>query len=539
MSGRVVLVVASVLVLAASARAQHGTAPTRMDCARMPCAEVLPGALRFEREPPPGTTSRGPDGATDVGYAVGYAADGSRVGWVALSNELVDVPAYSGKPVVVLFGLDESAAITGARVIHHAEPILLAGIPEAQLTGFVAWYVGHRADESISVGQATRRGGAVAVTREVDGEPQPQVFAAVDVISGATVTALAANRTILDAAPRRPRGRNSRSRGPRCVGVSSRTGRRGLGHAWRLKASSVDSPSHKKTWACRRARSPSSISGSRSPTRPRSAADSWRRATTITSSPSSSLASTCSWCSGAAPTPSRARPSCAAESSIGSASSRASKRCSSATPTTRTSVASPRLTPRASAKARSSSRAVARSIRGAPSTSSFSAVTTTRAAPSPASSAPSRHPPAPRERLLRREPTRGAHDLGGGLASPLRRRDRARSLALPRDGGVRPASLDLHERQGARGAAPHEHGGELRLRRRLPRRAALGHADAHARRGGRAGRRSDPLPRRAAALRVVDLHRDRLDRLGPRRLLRLGLPLRRDERADPESSPIS
>lgn len=201
MSGRVVLIVASVLVLAASARAQHGTAPTRMDCARMPCAEVLPGAVRFEREPPSGAANR-PEGSTDVGYAVGYAVDGSRVGWVALSNELVDVPAYSGKPVVVLFGLDESATITGARVVHHAEPILLAGIPETQLTGFVAWYVGHRADESISVGQATRRGGAVTVTREVDGEAQPQVFAAVDVISGATVTALAANRTILDAARR-------------------------------------------------------------------------------------------------------------------------------------------------------------------------------------------------------------------------------------------------------------------------------------------------------------------------------------------------
>lgn len=166
------------------AAAQFGAAPTRVDCATMDCAGVLPGAARFVRE-------------GEHRFETGFAADGSRVGWVALSSELVDVPAYSGRPVVVLFGLDESATIVGARIAHHSEPILLAGIPESQLTAFVEWYVGHNATERISVGGAVRRGSNVRVERT---QGAPQTLSAVDVISGATVTALAANRTIMEAA---------------------------------------------------------------------------------------------------------------------------------------------------------------------------------------------------------------------------------------------------------------------------------------------------------------------------------------------------
>lgn len=172
---------------AASAHAQHGPAPQRLDCATMRCAEVLPGAVRFARE-------------GDDRFETGYAGDGARVGWVAMSSELVDVPAYSGRPVIVLLGLDEAAVITGSEVLHHSEPILLAGIPESQLTRFVGWYRGHRADERVSVGGAQREGGTVRVQRRADGVTSEQRFEAVDVISGATVTALAANRTVLETA---------------------------------------------------------------------------------------------------------------------------------------------------------------------------------------------------------------------------------------------------------------------------------------------------------------------------------------------------
>lgn len=174
-----------------SARAQYGPAPARLDCAAMPCSEVLPGAVRFER-------------AAGQLFDTGYGADGAAAGWVGLSVELVDVVAYSGHPVIVLFGLAPDGTITGTHLVHHSEPILLAGIPESELAAFVAFYRGHRADERITVGSAVREDGLVTITRahgEDGDEPaEPLRFAAVDAISGATVTALAANRTVLDAA---------------------------------------------------------------------------------------------------------------------------------------------------------------------------------------------------------------------------------------------------------------------------------------------------------------------------------------------------
>jgi NosR/NirI family nitrous oxide reductase transcriptional regulator len=181
------------LVLVASsgasrARAQYGSAPESLDCRTMPCADVVPGAVRFERQ----------DGHA---FATAFAADGSRVGWVGLSSDLVDVVAYSGHPVVVLVGLDPDGRIAGTRLVHHAEPILLSGIPESELVAFIAYYPGHLASERITVGAAAREGPVARIERTsaATGDDTLTV-AAVDVISGATVTALAVNRTVLDSA---------------------------------------------------------------------------------------------------------------------------------------------------------------------------------------------------------------------------------------------------------------------------------------------------------------------------------------------------
>jgi NosR/NirI family nitrous oxide reductase transcriptional regulator len=141
----------------------------RLDCKRMPCASVLPGAVSLVPHP---------KGALDEGFD----AKGKRIGWVFLSSDVVDIPAYSGKPMETLIGLDTKGVITGVRVIHHSEPILLVGIPEQVLHDFAGFYVGKRASQQIVVGRASE--GALSV----------------DVISGATVTALAQNKTILEAA---------------------------------------------------------------------------------------------------------------------------------------------------------------------------------------------------------------------------------------------------------------------------------------------------------------------------------------------------
>ncbi len=142
-------------------------APTTLDCAVLPCANVLPGAVRFEAVP-------------NSPYQAGVNKAGKRIGWVAMSTDVVDIDAYSGKPLVTLVGIDGKAVFTGATVVHHSEPILLVGIPLSALQEFVGWYAGKPVSTRVVVGRSSKPG-AIAV----------------DAISGATVTALAQNQTVL------------------------------------------------------------------------------------------------------------------------------------------------------------------------------------------------------------------------------------------------------------------------------------------------------------------------------------------------------
>lgn len=162
--------VAGARVASAQADASGTKATGTLDCAVQPCAAVLPGAAKFERVP-------------HKPYWMGLDADGDVVGWVALSTDVVDIKAYSGEPLVTLVGLLPDGVISGAEVLEHSEPILLVGIPEQALTDFVDFYPGRHATERIVVGKST--------------DPDT---ASVDIISGATVTALAQNKTVLETA---------------------------------------------------------------------------------------------------------------------------------------------------------------------------------------------------------------------------------------------------------------------------------------------------------------------------------------------------
>lgn len=166
------LLVLACLSFPSMASAQYGqpAVPEHLDCDAMDCASVLPGAVRFEA-------------VEDRPFVVGLDASGEPLGWVVMSTDLVDISAYSGRPLITLIGFRADGVIAGARVLHHSEPILLVGIPEARLHEFVATYAGRRADARVVVGHSTTPG-AVEV----------------DSISGATVTSLAQNRTILETA---------------------------------------------------------------------------------------------------------------------------------------------------------------------------------------------------------------------------------------------------------------------------------------------------------------------------------------------------
>lgn len=169
-------------IAAASGHAADGTSyekplPAQIStdpdlCAHVACRDVLPAADSFS--PRKGRPA----------YVEGYATlDGVRklVGYAFLSTDIVDIPAYSGKPIVTLIGMDTKGIVTGVKILQHSEPILLVGIPESELTRFTKQYVGKFVGDKIEVGSA--REGAIGV----------------DAISGATVTVIAENQVILRA----------------------------------------------------------------------------------------------------------------------------------------------------------------------------------------------------------------------------------------------------------------------------------------------------------------------------------------------------
>lgn len=99
-----------------------------------------------------------------------------------LSRQFADIPAYSGKPVELLLAMNDSGILEHSRVIEHHEPILLIGIPTIKLTEFVDQYRGIGAGERVQVGLSRR-----------------DDIHSVDGVTGATVTVMVINQTIMKA----------------------------------------------------------------------------------------------------------------------------------------------------------------------------------------------------------------------------------------------------------------------------------------------------------------------------------------------------
>jgi len=100
------------------------------------------------------------------------------IGYAFLTADIVRIPAYSGRPINVLVGIDTGGRIVGARIVHHEEPILAAGVSEEQLAKYVDQYRGKSTSGHILVGG------------------QRQGYATIDAISGATITVMVINASI-------------------------------------------------------------------------------------------------------------------------------------------------------------------------------------------------------------------------------------------------------------------------------------------------------------------------------------------------------
>lgn len=144
-------------------------------CERVPCTEVFPGAQAFSARmgQPPYVEAYGEADPQQPGKR-------RLLGYVMLSTDITDTPAYSGKPVVTLIGMDLQGRYVGVKVLKHSEPILLLGIPEKALVDFNNQYLGKSVKDTIEVGPS---------------RPDENVLG-VDAISGATVTVIAQNQVM-------------------------------------------------------------------------------------------------------------------------------------------------------------------------------------------------------------------------------------------------------------------------------------------------------------------------------------------------------
>lgn len=125
----------------------------------------------------PGIDALGPFG--DDPPAAPVMRAGEMVGYVFLTDDVVAIPAYSGKPISTLVGLDLQARITGLTIVRHQEPILVVGISDQDLQRFIDQYRGRSVMERFKIGGAPREG-----------------YQTLDGISGATITVMVLNASI-------------------------------------------------------------------------------------------------------------------------------------------------------------------------------------------------------------------------------------------------------------------------------------------------------------------------------------------------------
>ncbi|WP_250655306.1 transcriptional regulator NosR [Alkalimarinus coralli] len=105
------------------------------------------------------------------------------LGYAFETDDQVSIPAYSGKPINLLVSFDTEGVFKNSWVLEHHEPILLVGIPAQKLWDFAAQYIGKHITDKIRVGFSS----------------DPNAYT-VDAVTGATVTVIVVNDTIMKSA---------------------------------------------------------------------------------------------------------------------------------------------------------------------------------------------------------------------------------------------------------------------------------------------------------------------------------------------------
>jgi hypothetical protein len=109
------------------------------------------------------------------GKAPAYMVRGAsgQLGYAFSTEAVAPISAYSGKPINTVVGLGEDGLIRGVHILHHEEPILVIGISDKDLQGFIDQFEGKQSTDRIRVGAQGREG-----------------YVGIDGITGATITTM-------------------------------------------------------------------------------------------------------------------------------------------------------------------------------------------------------------------------------------------------------------------------------------------------------------------------------------------------------------
>jgi NosR/NirI family nitrous oxide reductase transcriptional regulator len=164
-AGALAFIVALLVTLAAALPAAARTLQESL--ADIAPADLVAGAVAFgpaEGEPP----------------LVPILGDGgARLGSAYLNTDFTTSIGYSGKPIHIVVGIDPAGTVRGLRLVEHHEPIVLIGIPEAEVMAALNGLIGQDLG-ALAAGSAS----------------PPQV----DIVSGATVTVLVMGDSVVRSA---------------------------------------------------------------------------------------------------------------------------------------------------------------------------------------------------------------------------------------------------------------------------------------------------------------------------------------------------
>ena len=110
------------------------------------------------------------------------------VGYAFNTLEIVALPGFSGRPIEMLVAINANGTYRDVKILHHEEPLFVVGYKNESMEAFAEQYNGKRVKDRIRVRTPGTR------SRRVKGKSY------VDGISGATISVVVLNNTVLQSA---------------------------------------------------------------------------------------------------------------------------------------------------------------------------------------------------------------------------------------------------------------------------------------------------------------------------------------------------